>query len=178
MLLKSPNGILASSLEPLRKAHYAFSFQSPVGEIISSPTDLMHLAGGSGISDQLTTEKFVLLNSEFEIPTLKPSGQIKIPCRFMTNPAIFKKWKKWRDKVYNRNTDTFGLFDEFVGSGALKLFETSSGGSTPAPPTSAKVEIKLIDIYPLTVDIDDLSSEDDGASPLLYTVTLSVGDVD
>jgi len=177
MLLKTPNGILASSMEPLRKAHYAFSFQCPFGDIVSSPTDLMHLAGGSGISDQLTTEKFVLLNSEVEVPVLKPSGQMKIPCRFMTDSTIFRRWKKWRDKVYNRETDTFGLYDEIVGSGTLKLFETSSGGSSPAPPTSAKIEIKLIDIYPITVDIDELSSDDDGAAPLLYTVTLSVGDV-
>lgn len=177
MLLKTPNGILASSMEPLRKAHYAFSFQCPFGEIVSSPTDLMNIVGGSGFSDTINTEKFLLLNSEVEIPTLKPSVQVKIPCRFLTDPIVYRKWKKWRDKVYDRKTDTFGLYDEIVGSGTVKLFATSSGGSTPAPPTSPKVEIKLIDIYPISVDLDELSSEDDGCSPLLYTVTLSVGDV-
>lgn len=177
MILNTPNGVLTSSLEPIRKSHYTFSFTSPQGEIFSSAKDHMHVAGGSGFEDSLTTEKFSMGNWDMEIPVQKSTIQVSVNCRFFTSKDVYKKWVEWRKKVWDDYRYQPGLFIDYVGSGKLYLYPTSSGSSTPTPPSAHAYKFELIDCYPLTVKLDDVDSEDEGTTVMGYTVILSCGSV-
>lgn len=181
MLLKSPSQVLAYSLEPVRKAHYILELSDNKGEPLPNDAQL-HISGLGGISDTIDSTTYVLFNSGFEYPSGHSPTNVNIELRFFadTNQKVFKFFTKWRKSIRNNETDAYGLYGSIVGQGRVKLFgpsERDGPKDSPQSPTTPILEIKLVDVWPKTLKIGDLSSDGDDTATASFTIDLSVGEL-
>ncbi len=181
-MLESPADVITvtPNYEPVRKAYYKLELVNSRGNNMPESSKY-HIQSIGDLVDDIKTEPYAPYNGDFEIPVGKATTQLPIIVRFFRDNAVYKFFKDWKRLVYNPDTDQFGLYSDIVGSGIIKLYgpsaEKASGSQILNPPIDPLYEIRLNDVYPKSLVISGLDSEDDGSSPATWQVTLSVGSV-
>lgn len=174
MILRSPKSLaFDEAWEPLRKSHYMLELVDLNGSNMPQPTGF-EIFSVSGVESVIETRQYKPVNSGFEIPIGFSASSVSIGMRFFKDKKLFEWFTAWFTAIYDPEHDTFGIYDNIVGSGKLKLFGPSKrSASEPGPPTEPLYTIELMDAYPKKIGLDQLSSDDDGTSPASWSVTLS-----
>ena len=169
-LLTTPVNKLAYSLEPLRKANYILKLTSPTGgSMPEGGSGHLHVKSLGSLVDEITSEKYKAFNSDFDVPTGKTTSTMAVDIRFMREREVYDFFTTWLKRVYNINSDKVGLYDQVVGQGSIEIYGPDG--------KEAIYTIGLIDVWPKSITVNGLDSDDDGTSPASWSVNLSIGGV-
>ena len=168
MPLQSPFNRLVPNLEPVRRAHFGVTFQSPVGPMPQEEA-VLALRTALPAAAAIAAAPHTARNSQIPIPGIKSSGgPITLVFRIFTGSKLLQWWQSWYALVYDPDTDRVGLFNEIVGRGEVILY-----GPDGQP---AGVKTILRDCWPTAIRMGQLDVEDAGDCAD-FEVSIEVTDV-
>ncbi len=166
------NDTFLLSHDPIRKSWFSLEvMDSPVGSL---PQDEdFAVRNIPALSNRVGSVPTTTINSILQIPSYREGVTGQFGFQLYSNTQTLKFWQAWMGRVYDSDSDSFGLYSEIVGQMVVNLYG-ATGGSCSDP--SVLNRIRLVDCWPSDVCLIGLDREDDG-SPVEYTVEMQIAEV-
>lgn len=170
MAILNPFGLVCMSAQPIQKAHFQLTFNSPGGSF--SENNNLEILSFPALKQLVEVRDFVPFNSQIPYAGTKQKVMGDASFRFFDTTSGYKFWMEWFKKVYDPDSDTVGILTDYLGNGEVKIFKPNGDAESDMAEWGT---LSLKDCWPSALGVDalDMSSDDQ----LGYTVTLQMTDV-